>query len=266
MQVWAVFYHPTLFTEDLYQRALGVIDVLDPEASARIRRFYRREDACRTLIGHLLRRLMLLEKGVDPGAMKFAITEAGKPYIVSPNLDPPLGFNITHDNALVAMAFSSRTQNPPAFSVGIDVMRLHIPGKESFPSFVHTMGDQLTAREHCLIFSAASSGENLQRFFWIWTMKEAYTKALGVGLGFDFKRLEFDVEDRILRADGEVPVGWHFRMFVLRDEEDVYEGVVAEFLGDGRTDIVCQNEPGEWLKQYDAVSFVEQAILRLSAH
>lgn len=121
MQVWAVFYHPTLFTEDvglssveflrihvnvnlciqLYQRALKIIDAFDPEAGARIRRFYRREDACRkiyiysfkqflakpalqlgTLIGHFLRRLMLLEKGVDPGAMKFSATEAGKPYIV----------------------------------------------------------------------------------------------------------------------------------------------------------------------------------------
>ena len=65
-------------------------------------------------------------------------------YQVSPNLDPPLGFNVTHDNALVALAFSSESRNPPAFSVGIDVMKLRIPGKESFPSFVHTVGDQVS--------------------------------------------------------------------------------------------------------------------------
>ncbi|KXN87879.1 Aspartate--tRNA ligase, mitochondrial [Leucoagaricus sp. SymC.cos] len=161
LQVWAVFYHPDLFSEELYQRALKVIDNLDSEASARIRRFYRREDACRTLIGHLLRRLLLLEKGVDPNAMKFSVTEAGKPYIVSPNLEPPLGFNITHDNALVAMAFSSRSQNPPAFSVGIDVMKLRVPGKESFPSFVRTVGDQIPQDRmiHNLRFRVGTTGE-----------------------------------------------------------------------------------------------------------
>lgn len=65
-------------------------------------------------------------------------------YQVSPNLNPPLGFNITHDNALVALAFSSESQNPPEFSVGIDVMKLRVPGKESFPSFVRTVGDQVS--------------------------------------------------------------------------------------------------------------------------
>lgn len=95
-------------------------------------------------------------------------------------------------------------------------------------------------------------------------MKEAYTKALGIGLGFDFKRVEFDVEDKVLRVDGEIPVGWSFRMFILEDGEDAYEGVVAEFLGDSRTEVVYENEPREWLKRYDAVSFVEHAILRLA--
>lgn len=266
MQVWAVFYEPDLFTEELYQRALKVLDGLDSEAVARIRRFYRREDACRTLIGHLLRRLMVLEKGVDPSAMKFSVTKAGKPYLVSPDLDPPLGFNITHDNALIAMAFSSGSQNPPAFSVGVDVMKLRVPGKESFPSFVRTVGDQLTPREHRLIFSGGSPEENLKRFFWMWTMKEAYTKALGIGLGFDFKRVEFDVEEHVLRVDGAIPTGWSFRMFVLEHGEDAYEGVVAEFVGEGRTEVIYENEPPEWVKQYDAVPFVEQAILRLAGH
>lgn len=69
-------------------------------------------------------------------------------FQASPNLDRPLGFNITHDNALIALAFSSRTRDPPAFSIGIDVMKLRIPGKESFPSFVRTVGDQVRIKLH----------------------------------------------------------------------------------------------------------------------
>lgn len=79
MQVWAVFYHPTLFSEEvglsameflrahvnvnhaiqLYQRALNVIDNLDPVAGARIRRFYRREDACRKICIYSLKHFLV---------------------------------------------------------------------------------------------------------------------------------------------------------------------------------------------------------------
>lgn len=97
-------------------------------------------------------------------------------------------------------------------------------------------------------------------------MKEAYTKALGIGLGFDFKRVEFDIEENVLRVDGTIPAGWNFRMFVLHHGEDTYEGVVAEFLGCGQTEVIYETGSREWLKQYDAVPFVEQAILRLADH
>jgi len=125
---------------------------------------------------------------------------------------------------------------------------------------------QLTAREHHLIFTGGSPKENLERFFWMWTMKEAYTKALGIGLGFDFKRVEFDVEENVLRIDGVIPTGWKFRMFILQHGEDSYEGVVAEFLGYGQTEVIHEIGSCEWLRRYDAVPFVEQAILRLSGH
>ena len=106
--------------------------------------------------------------------------------------------------------------------------------------------------------------EQLRRFFWIWTLKEAYTKALGLGLGFDFRRVEFDVVNLIVRVDGQIPRGWHFSMFVIEDGEDLYQGVVAEYVRGTSTEVVNELTKPDWLTIHDAVPFTEHAIVELA--
>ncbi|KAJ7276181.1 hypothetical protein B0H12DRAFT_1005311 [Mycena haematopus] len=262
MQVQAIVYEPALFPDELYQRALLL---LDPESSARIKKFYRREDACRTLIGRFLPRMLLHARGVALADMKFAITEAGKPFIASQGVDPSIAYNVSHDNGLIAMVSSPNTHNPPAFTVGIDVMKVRIPGRESFTSFVETMGDQLTALERRLISSAADKAQGLERFYWMWTAKEAYTKALGLGLGFDFSRVEFNPVLDVIRVDGVIPQGWELSKFKVVQGVDIYQGVVAEFVGgDNETVVIPDSHPHEWLTVLDAAPFIESAIHQLN--
>lgn len=121
----------------------------------------------------------------------------------------------------------------------------------------------MTPHEHDLL-SGVPLEEGLRRFFWMWTLKEAYTKALGLGLGFDFARVEFDVKTRKVRIDGEMPVGWRFSMFVINVGEDLYEGVVAEYLGGSDNEVMTEFQEHGWLKRYDAASFVKKAIDELA--
>lgn len=97
----------------------------------------------------------------------------------------------------------------------------------------------------------------------MWTMKEAYTKALGLGLGFDFRRVEYDIESNVVRVDKTIPAGWRFNKFVLNDGEDLYEGVVAEFIGGTKTEVVHESESRGWLVCHSAVTFVEKAVNEL---
>lgn len=69
--------------------------------------------------------------------------------------------------------------------------------------------------------------------FLLWTLKEAYTKALGLGLGFDFKRVEYHIPNHTVRVDGEIPRGWHFIMFEISPpgSSDIYQGAIAYLKG-----------------------------------
>ena len=58
--------------------------------------------------------------------------------------NPPIAYNISHDNNLIAMAIAPGLHRPPAFSIGIDVMKLRVPGRETFRSFVDAVGDQVS--------------------------------------------------------------------------------------------------------------------------
>lgn len=69
--------------------------------------------------------------------------------------------------------------------------------EDSMESFVETMEDTMTASETKWVKQAIAGGrqaapseEALQRLYDLWTYKEALTKNIGLGLGFDFKRIE----------------------------------------------------------------------------
>ncbi|KAJ7638611.1 hypothetical protein FB45DRAFT_976736 [Roridomyces roridus] len=258
MKVQAIKYDPPSFTDELYQRALLL---LDTESATKVKKFYRREDACRTLIGRFLPRMLLHAQGIPLKDIKFAATASGKPYFAK----PPIAYNVSHDNGLVAMVSSSNTHNPPAFTIGVDVMKVRVPGREPFKSFVKTMSEQLTTLELRLVSSATNEKQGLEYFFWIWTAKEAYTKALGLGLGFDFRRIEFNPALDVLKVDGAVPKGWQLNKFTIMQGTDLYQGVVAEFVGGEETTVVAESGPHDWLEVIDATVFIQEAIQGLGS-
>jgi 4'-phosphopantetheinyl transferase len=95
-------------------------------------------------------------------------------------------------------------------------------------------------------------------------MKEAYTKALGLGMGFEFSRIEYDLSTDRLMVDGEIPNGWQLIKFEVAHDKDIYQGVAARFVGGDGTVILPRSSQGvDWLIIYDAASFVSRAIEEL---
>ena len=52
---------------------------------------------------------------------------------------------MSHDNELVAMAFAPGEHGPPAFLIGVDVMKIQVPTRggeaDGVASFLHMVGE-----------------------------------------------------------------------------------------------------------------------------
>ncbi|EPQ26012.1 uncharacterized protein PFL1_06466 [Pseudozyma flocculosa PF-1] len=182
--------------------------------------------------------------GVRWDEMRFAATREGRPYLEAPSLAGATDFNISHDSDWVVLAFHAPTRTPsersaakdatpPAVAsdratsllgsapvsqsmlrVGVDVMQIALPKfEQDARSFAETMDMALSPDERRWVLAPLSPGprsrevgeaEALSRLFDLWTHKEAFTKNIGKGLGFDFKTVELALgslgEDRHRRS------------------------------------------------------------------
>lgn len=112
---------------------------------------------------------------VPPAAWEFAAGAHGKPYVAAPQ-GAGMHFSLSYTATLIAIAASRKLE------LGVDI--------ETVPSTVSEVPWQvLTAAERQFIRTLPVR-EQFAEFLNIWTLKEAYTKYLGLGASLDFRRVE----------------------------------------------------------------------------
>ena len=141
-----------------------------PERRARIARFRRWEDAHRALLGELLVRAVAAERlGIALADVRLGTEPEGKPFVTD---HPDFHVNLAHGGGWVVCASGP-------WPVGVDIEPV-APVPAELPPEACTPGERL-----------ALEGPGCEaRFARLWTAKEACAKALGVGLGLDFRSLE----------------------------------------------------------------------------
>ena len=158
--------------EDARQR---FIKLLPEDRQAKIKAKKNTIAADESLIGEILARYALSNELLKPlKEIEIRHTEKGMPYI-----EGDLFFiSITHSHGFVACAVSDSP-------VGIDAEKLRY--------FSEGVARRMfNENEHSFI---ESSDDKTRSFYMIWTLKESYLKAIGTGISFPMKNLEFTVKD-----------------------------------------------------------------------
>jgi len=158
--------------------------ILSNDEMARYDRYWFERDKHLHLVAWTLVRTMLSEHAdIAPSAWEFALNRYGRPEIAGPAGAPPLRFNLSHTRGLVACIVV------PELDVGIDVEDRNRD----------TTGVDVARRFFSPVEVAAfghlPAERQQQVFFEYWTLKEAYMKAVGVGISLGLGRFSFALDE-----------------------------------------------------------------------
>lgn len=157
---------------------------LDETEQERANRFRVATSRNQNIVGRGMARRLLGGDQLDPRSIRFELEPHGKPFVVEPD-DAKRPFNVAHTDGLVLCGIgSSRHQ-----SLGVDVERL---GRRTDPELAFRYFSQPEI-EYLRQFREES--QRRDRFLRIWTLKEAFIKAIGTGLqtplaDFAFERID----------------------------------------------------------------------------
>jgi len=209
----------------------GYRSMLSAEERERHQRFHFEKDRHSFLVSHaLVRRVLSTYVDVDPADWQFSAGRHGRPEIAGPTGVPALRFNLTHTAGLTGCLVTLGAD------CGIDAELISRRGN------LLAIAGKMFADAELVVLKKLDGRAFLEQFFSFWTLREAYCKALGVGLGFSKKDYAFATgSDDGVRISFDTRAGdpdgrWQFTM--LRPGADHMVAVAVRMEGPSGKDVV----------------------------
>ena len=198
---------------------------LDEPTEARYRAFMSVEEreAERRFLVEGARRLHVLARGLqrsvlascmpgaDPAALTFQKNPKGRPALAPPFDASGIEFNLAHTQGMVIMAVCAGTKP----GVDIESISKKVPLAAARRYF---------SPEEVAALDALPEDEQPGRFLRLWTLKEAYLKAIGTGIAGGLGSMTFKLEARSCRferaADPDAS-RWQFHQYLLAPDHVV---------------------------------------------
>lgn len=163
--------------------------LLSADERQRWQRLARAEDRQRfLLVRALVRSVLGQELGVPPAALQFRTDGYGKPQVLAPG-ENLLQFNLSHTRGLTTLLLGRSVE------VGVDVEALARPVE------LLALARRYFAAPEVQALEALAPSLQREFFFSLWTLKEAWVKAKGLGLRVPLDEFSFDGPGLLLPAD-----------------------------------------------------------------
>jgi 4'-phosphopantetheinyl transferase len=157
--------------------------LLNEQDKARAAHFRFPEDRARFILGRiLLARVLQQEERWSTGPLKLSLTDRGRPILVD---EPDIQFSISHSGELIGIALTLKSK------VGFDLEAI------SRLSDLTSLAERIFSSSDRNAFQRLPDGERPATFFRAWTAKEAYLKALGLGLPGGLKGVAVPLDEGI---------------------------------------------------------------------
>lgn len=172
-------------------------DLLEDSEKMEVSYFRNQEDRMRSGSGRIISKMLLAQYlKVANSAIKIVKGKFGKPGMKRIKGKELLKYSVSHSAAMVAIAITKKC----AIGVDTEIVR-------AFPEYKEIASNFFTKKES----EAVCKSQNVERFFYYWTAKEAYVKALGLGLQKSLNSFSVQaghiVEGGKLRSDWQVISG-----------------------------------------------------------
>jgi 4'-phosphopantetheinyl transferase len=190
-------------------------------------RFHFERDRRRYLLTRALVRCMLSRySSVAPRDWTFTRNAYGRPRIAN-DAAPAIEFNVSHTGDLIVLAIAGDCR------LGVDCESL------ARGDCVSLAESYFAAPEVAALHALAPAGRQ-RRFLELWTLKESYIKARGMGLSIPLDEFSFDLSDSdiALSVDAsldEAGARWQFMQFLAAPDHiaavcvDAHDGRLPEF-------------------------------------
>ncbi|MFT6909791.1 MAG: 4'-phosphopantetheinyl transferase [Oleiphilaceae bacterium] len=207
---------PRLSTDKVYLfyadvRALEEINAstserwLNHSEQSRLERFYFERDSKLYQLSHCMLRWVLSHyTGQLPEHLEFAVNQYGKPSLKG---DTDISFNLSHSNETTVLAIGKN------YELGVDLEEIN------YQKEIRNILDHFFHPDEILQFKALNGAQKSELFFKLWTLKEAYIKAKGLGLSIPLNAFNFDcsqapILDVFFQTElNEKTSPWQFSLF-----------------------------------------------------
>ncbi|MFZ4538299.1 4'-phosphopantetheinyl transferase family protein [Propionivibrio sp.] len=168
---------------ETFQATPAALALLNAKERAQQQRFIPPAKRHEYLVTRVLVRTVLGEAlGVAPQALQFVCNEWGRPALASVLMSAPIHFNVSHTDGLVVCLVSTENE------VGVDT--------ELFaraPRLL-ALAPEVFAPQELVELAALPIEDQAQRAVILWTLKESYIKARGMGLALPLDGFAFRFE------------------------------------------------------------------------